>query len=74
MTFVYCGVCFLLGVFVATVLMFWAYKPYDCDGDIVMHGDEIYLALSEEDKKALESKHMVILRLVREKFNGFSGN
>ena len=47
-------------------------KPFNCDGEIVMHGDELYLAITEEDKEAFEKHRYATLKLVREKFSGFS--
>lgn len=45
---------------------------YKCNGSIVMHGDELYLCLTREDKKAFETCRYATIRLQREKFSGFS--
>ena len=47
-------------------------KTHICNGSIVMHGDELYLCLTAEDKEAFETASFATLRLEREKFNGFS--
>lgn len=46
--------------------------PHECDGEIIMHGDLLYLAVTKEDIKALENKKYAIIRLKREHFKGFS--
>lgn len=55
-------------------LIFDAKLIHDCTGMIVMSEDEMYLALSDEDKEAFKSKSFVTLRLKREKFSGFNEN
>ena len=57
---------------IVSVLIWEKKHLYDCKGSIVMHGDEIYLCLTHEDKKAFESCHYATIRLEREKFHGFN--
>lgn len=66
---------FIFGFLIATILINFINKKkqhYKCNGSIVMHGDELYLCLTHEDKKAFETCHYATLKLVREKFHGFS--
>ena len=72
--FFVCFICFMIGYITAMIVNVLLYKPYDCDGEIVMHGDELYLAITEKDKEALESKSIAKLKLVRKDFKGFNGN
>ena len=58
------SICYLVYIFIT--------NPYLADGEIVMHGDEMYLAISEKDKEAFQKKHYATLKLVREKFRGFN--
>lgn len=69
----------VLGVsigFILSTLCYVVYiiatSPYKADGEIVMHEDELYLAISEKDKDAFQKKHYATLKLVREKFRGFN--
>ena len=71
-SFLICFICCFIGYATATIICWFTWRPHHCDGEIVMHGDELYLAITEEDKEALETKKFATLRLVREKFNGFS--
>ena len=70
--FTICFVCFAIGYAAAMLMCMVIFKPYDCEGEIIMHENELYLAITEKDKEALETKKYATLRLVREKFNGFS--
>lgn len=61
----------LVGI-VVTVFVNEKRQYYKCNGSIVMHGDELYLCLTHEDKKAFETCRYATIRLEREKFHGFS--
>ena len=72
---------FLVGLilgFVISLICYITYlafmNPYKCDGEIVMHGDEMYLAISDEDKEAFQKNRYATLKLVRKDFKGFNGN
>ena len=66
---------FIFGFIVGILLSNFVYEKrqhYKCNGSIVMHGDELYLCLTHEDKKAFESCRYATIRLEREKFRGFN--
>jgi hypothetical protein len=66
---------FIVGLLIGIVLSEFVYEKrqhYKCNGSIVMHGDELYLCLTHEDKKAFESCRYATIRLEREKFRGFN--
>ena len=70
-------VLFLLGLIVGLVLgvvilLIHDKQHYQCNGSIVLYGNEAYLCLTREDIKAFENKCYATLRLEREKFHGFS--
>lgn len=62
---------FLIGIFLTNFLC-EKKQHYKCNGSIVMHGDELYLCLTHEDKKAFENCCYATIRLEREKFSGFN--
>ena len=66
---------FIVGLLVGVVITEFVSdkrRNYKCNGSIVMHGDELYLCLTHEDKKAFESCRYATIRLEREKFRGFN--
>ena len=64
-------VCVLIGG-IAAIVIFESKMIHNCNGMIIMNGDSIYLALSEEDKEAFKTKRYATLRLHREEFRGFN--
>jgi hypothetical protein len=66
---------FIVGLLIGIVLSNFVNEKrqhYKCNGSIVMHGDELYLCLTHEDKKAFETCRYATIRLEREKFHGFN--
>ena len=66
---------FIFGLLVGIVITAFVNEKrqyYKCNGSIVMHGDELYLCLTYEDKKAFETCRYATIRLEREKFRGFN--
>ena len=68
-------ISFIFGLFIGMIITNFVNEKkqhYKCNGSIVMHGDEMYLCLTHEDKKAFETCRYATIRLEREKFRGFN--
>lgn len=75
MAYLICILCGVVGWVACLIWCVWRWAPYECDGEIVMYEDMMYLAISDKDKKELENewRSFAKLKLVRKNFHGFNG-